>query len=83
MQKRKTEKVACLNCFCHVSDELNKRKTITGKTLQCMLDCDWWKSARANCLIVGVVIVSCVHLFQPLTRDIKESELFSPVETFN
>lgn len=48
-----------------------------------MLDCDWWKSARANCLIVGVVIVSCVHLFQPLTRDIKESELFSPVETFH
>lgn len=68
MQKRKTEKMACLNCFCRVSDELNKRKTITGKTLQCMLHCDWLNSARANCLIVGVVIVSCVHLFQPLTE---------------
>ena len=68
MQKRKTEKMACLNCFCRVSDELNKRKTITGKTLQGTLHCDWSNSARANCLIVGVVIVSCVHLFQPLTE---------------
>lgn len=60
--------MACLNCFCRVCDELNKKKTITGKTLQCMLDCDWSNSARANCPIVGVVIVSCVHLFQPLTE---------------
>lgn len=56
--------MACLNCFCRVCDESNKKETITGKTLQySLLDSDWSDSARANCPIVGVVIVSCVHLF--------------------
>lgn len=57
-------------------------KTITGKPLNLrVLKRNWLICARANYSIVGVVIVSWVHLLPGHSlRDIRKSELFSSVE---